>query len=186
MFCLFVKCSKFNTGKTIPIVCFSYDKSCNSDVRICFQEDFGKQHVCLFLAYEQFDSANIFPVEHTPKLMFHGRNPAPLGMYKPLKKQWEFNYQPQLVQISSINSVTFPFWFIFVGRVELFQFCCCFLNKKPAQDNQPSSILPASTKKKTPVQALNLRCTDIGVWMWFGCFRTWWYPQIIQFLQGFH
>ena len=26
--------------------------------------------VCLFLAYEHFDSANIFPVEHTPKLLF--------------------------------------------------------------------------------------------------------------------
>ena len=26
--------------------------------------------VCLFLAFEHFDSANIFPVEHPPKLLF--------------------------------------------------------------------------------------------------------------------
>ena len=124
MFCLLVKCSEFNKGKTFPIVCFSYDKSCNSDVRICFQEDFGKQHVCLFSAYEQFDSANIFPVEHTPKPLFMEEILHHLGCINPFK-QWEFNYQPQLVQISSIKQC-YPSFGLFLLLSELFQFCCCF------------------------------------------------------------
>ena len=75
--------------------------------------------VCLFLAYEQFDSANIFPVEHPPKPLFMEEILHHLGCIKPVK-QWDI--LPTSTGADFFHQQCYPSFGLFLLLVELFQF----------------------------------------------------------------